>query len=139
MGPDDWIYVEDSGSTRSPSIVNSASTSPGFSYAGSIAGSPNDVGYVSQDSAGPAAFDSMHDIAATGQHGAYGVAPVSWDMGNPLSPNEMIALQNDFFETLDEMQFDMAQAQEFNFNTMPDIPNSPTNMMRCNVNPSSDA
>ncbi|KAJ4366095.1 hypothetical protein N0V85_009216 [Neurospora sp. IMI 360204] len=121
------------------------STSSGFSsYAGSVPESPNDVDFsppgMEQDSlgvsrnptglgAGPG--DTMHNMAATGQHGDFSAMPVL----NPLSANE---LQNDLFETLNQMQFDMSQVQGFNSNTTYSIPTPHASMMQSNGNPSSE-
>lgn len=149
MDLNDWNTVDANGSARSPSVVESLSTSSGFSsYAGSSANSPSrDVGFTSQEleqpefhvahvPTAPSAGDTMHDMVATGHHGTLEVTPVSWDMGNPMSSNE-IALQNDF-ETLDQMQFNTSQSQDFGLNTMPSIPNTSAIMMQRNVNPSSE-
>ncbi|KAK3401376.1 hypothetical protein B0T20DRAFT_389340 [Sordaria brevicollis] len=122
MDSNEWSLIEDSGSARSPSIVNSPSTLSGFSpYPGSPAGGPSDVDFAhpgmdqysmtaSQSPTGPvdAPGDTMHDMAAmaaTGHHGAAEVPLVPI----PMMANEMAALQSAYCETLDEMHFDVTQ------------------------------
>ncbi|KAK3953829.1 hypothetical protein QBC32DRAFT_106991 [Pseudoneurospora amorphoporcata] len=149
----DCLDMGDGGSAVSPSVVESLSTCSSLSsYAGSVTGSPNDAGYspqgteqdalvVAQYPMSDAPGVTMHDMAAsTGQHGASEVTPVSWDMGFPMSSNEMLALQNDFCKMLDQMQSNMSQAQEgFDPDTTRTIQNLPAIMMQCcSVNTSSE-
>ncbi|KAK1777176.1 hypothetical protein QBC45DRAFT_443725 [Copromyces sp. CBS 386.78] len=149
---DDWIVdMGDGGSAASPSVVESLSTCSSLSsYAGSVTGSPNSPQGTEQDALVVAQYpmsdapgDTMHDMAATGQHGASEVTPVSWDMGFPMSSNERLAdlaLQNDFCKILDQMQSEMSQAQGFDPDTTTrTIQNPPAIMMQCNVNTSSEA
>ncbi|KAK3492073.1 uncharacterized protein B0T23DRAFT_317061 [Neurospora hispaniola] len=92
-------------SPPSPSIVNSPSTSSGLSsYAGSVAGSPNDVGFspvgmeqdspaVAQDPTGlnAAPADTMHDITAA-QHAVLQETLGTWNMA--VSANELAGTYN---------------------------------------------
>lgn len=148
----EWTFIGAGGSARSPSIVNLPSTSSGFSsYAGSPAGGPSDVDFTlpgtEQDSmAAPqnptglvdAPGDTMHDMAATRHHGVIKVTPVTWNMESPISANDM-ALQNAFLETLDQMQFNMAQDQDLTSNITHAVPNNPATMIHSNENPSPDS
>ncbi|EAA27199.1 hypothetical protein GE21DRAFT_9544 [Neurospora crassa] len=115
--------VENGGSARSPSTVNSPSTPSDFSsYVGSGAESPSDVGFslaemeqellsVAQDPTGlnAAPGDTMHDITAA-QHGVLQETPGPWTMTMPA--NELAALKDGYVNIYNQAQPNVDQVGE---------------------------